>query len=153
RREAFVLDACGPHDRLRAELEALLEAWDKADSLLQEPASVADQTLLVDDTPAPPKLLGGRYYVLRQIGPGGMATVYLANDPKHGRQVAVKVLHGEVARLIGRDRFLREIEIAARLSHPHILPLHDSGDVPSDDSEASDILYFVSPFVTGESLR
>jgi len=153
RREAFVLDACGHDDRLRAELEALLEACDNADSILREPASIAYQPLLVDDTPALPGLLGGRYHVVREIGRGGMATVYLANDPKHGRQVAVKVLHGEVARLIGRDRFVREIETAARLSHPHILPLHDSGDVPNDDSEGSDILYFVSPFVTGESLR
>jgi serine/threonine-protein kinase len=153
RREAFVIDACGHDDRQRAELEALLEACDHADSILSEPASIAYQPLLIDDKPSLPRELGGRYHIVREIGRGGMATVYLANDPKHGRQVAVKVLHGEVARLIGRDRFLREIEIAARLSHPHILPLHDSGDVPSDDSEGSDILYFVSPFVTGESLR
>jgi eukaryotic-like serine/threonine-protein kinase len=153
RREAFVIDACGHDDRLRAELEALLEACDNGDSILSEPAAIAYQPLLVDDMPALPRLLGGRYHIVRELGRGGMATVYLANDPKHGRQVAVKVLHGEVARLIGRDRFLREIETAARLSHPHILPLHDSGDVPSDDSEASDMLYFVSPFVTGESLR
>ena len=153
RRDAFVSDACGHDDRLRADLEALLEACDHADSILTEPASIAYQPLLIDDTPALPQLLGGRYHIVREIGRGGMATVYLADDPKHGRQVAVKVLHGEVARLIGRDRFLREIEIAASLSHPHILPLHDSGDVPSDDSEESDILYFVSPFVTGESLR
>src|SRR5581483_3288036 len=97
--------------------------------------------------------LGGRYHVVREIGRGGMATVYLANDPKHGRQVAVKVLHRDVARLIGRERFLREIEIAASLSHPHILPLHDSGEVPGEWEDDPALLYFVSPYVTGESLR
>ena len=85
-----------------------------------------------------------------------MATVYLADDPKHGRQVAVKVLHGEVARRIGRKRFMREIEIAAGLSHPHILPLHDSGEVNGEDTapgEDARILFFVSPYVAGETLR
>ncbi|MEO8620547.1 MAG: serine/threonine-protein kinase, partial [bacterium] len=82
-----------------------------------------------------------------------MATVHLADDPKHSRQVAVKVLHTEVARMIGRERFIREIEIAASLSHPHILPLHDSGEVTSGESGEHSFLYFVSPFAAGESLR
>ena len=82
-----------------------------------------------------PRLLGGRYHLVREIGRGGMATVYLAEDPKHGRQVAVKVLHADVAKLIGPERFMREIEIAARLSHPHILPLHDSGEDARASSE------------------
>jgi len=90
--------------------------------------------------------LAGRYTIEREIGRGGMATVYLAQDPKHRRPVAVKVLAPELAAALGRERFLREIEIAARLAHPHILPLHDSG-------EADGWLYYVMPYVEGESLR
>ena len=75
-----------------------------------------------------------------------MATVYLADDLKHGRKVAIKTLHAEMAAAIGHQRFLREIEIAARLTHPHILPLHDSG-------EANGQLYYVMPYIEGESLR
>jgi serine/threonine protein kinase len=90
--------------------------------------------------------VSGRYAVEREIGAGGMAIVYLAEDLKHRRSVAVKVLKPELAATLGSDRFLREIEIAARLSHPHILPLFDSG-------AAGDLLYYVMPFVPGESLR
>src|SRR5436309_15411582 len=75
-----------------------------------------------------------------------MATVYLAADLKHHRPVAIKVLKPELAAALGPDRFLREIEVAANLSHPHILPLHDSG-------EAAGLLYYVMPYVEGESLR
>src|SRR5947207_15225167 len=75
-----------------------------------------------------------------------MATVYLARDRKHGRPVAIKVLRGEIATALGPERFLREIEIAAGLTHPHLLPLHDSGQVAGS-------LYYVMPFVEGESLR
>jgi len=87
-----------------------------------------------------------RYAVERLIGEGGMATVYLANDTRHDRKVAIKVLRPELAVSIGADRFLREIKVAAKLQHPNILPLYDSG-------EASDFLYYVMPFVEGESLR
>ena len=90
--------------------------------------------------------LAGRYVIERELGAGGMAIVYLAEDVKHRRRVAIKVLRPELAATIGADRFLREIEIAARLSHPHILPLFDSG-------AAGDLLYYVMPFVVGESLR
>ena len=90
--------------------------------------------------------LDGRYSIEREIGSGGMATVYLAQDIKHRRQVALKVLRPELAADIGTDRFLREIEVAARLNHPHILPLHDSG-------EADGFLFYVMPYVKGESLR
>ena len=90
--------------------------------------------------------LAERYRVDREIGAGGMATVYLAEDIKHHRQVAIKVLRPELAAVMGAERFLREIEIAARLQHPHILPLYDSG-------EADGLLYYVMPFVEGESLR
>ncbi|HEU5170108.1 MAG TPA: serine/threonine-protein kinase, partial [Gemmatimonadales bacterium] len=90
--------------------------------------------------------LADRYRIERELGQGGMATVYLAEDLKHRRRVAVKVLRPELAQSLGAARFLREIEIAAQLAHPHILPLHDSG-------EASGLLYYVMPFVEGESLR
>jgi serine/threonine protein kinase/Flp pilus assembly protein TadD len=94
--------------------------------------------------------LAGRYAVEREVGRGGMATVYLAEDAKHGRQVALKVLHPELAASLGAERFLREIQIAARLQHPHILPLYDSGQVEGDGTS---ILYYVMPFIEGQSLR
>src|SRR2546428_12474506 len=90
--------------------------------------------------------LADRYAVERERGGGGMAMVSLAEDLKHRRPVAIKVLHPELAAAVGADRFLREIEIAARLQHPHILPLYDSGT-------AGGFLYYVMPYVEGESLR
>src|SRR5687767_5064852 len=90
--------------------------------------------------------LESRYSIERELGRGGMATVYLAEDFRHGRQVAVKVLHTELASALGSDRFLREIKLAARLNHPHILPLFDSG-------EAGGYLFYVMPYIEGESLR
>ena len=90
--------------------------------------------------------LAERYSIERELGHGGMATVYLAEDLKHRRLVALKVLSPDLAASLGTDRFLREIDIAARLTHPHILPLHDSG-------EADGLLYYVMPYVEGESLR
>ena len=90
--------------------------------------------------------LNDRYAIERQAGAGGMATVYLARDLKHGRAVAIKVLRPELAATIGTDRFLREIEMAARLQHPHILPVYDSG-------AAGDILWFTMPDVEGDTLR
>ncbi|MEO7367718.1 MAG: protein kinase [Gemmatimonadaceae bacterium] len=86
------------------------------------------------------------YTIDRELGRGGMATVYLAQDTKHERLVALKVLHPDLAASLGPDRFLREIKLAARLNHPHILPLHDSG-------EADGFLFYVMPYVEGESLR
>jgi eukaryotic-like serine/threonine-protein kinase len=90
--------------------------------------------------------LAGRYAIQRELGRGGMATVFLAEDLKHHRQVALKVLNPELAEALGGERFLREIEIAAGLHHPHILPLYDSGD-------AAGLLYYVMPYAEGESLR
>ncbi|MFI5309857.1 MAG: protein kinase [Gemmatimonadales bacterium] len=98
--------------------------------------------------------LAGRYVVEREIGRGGMATVFLAHDVKHDRQVAIKVLRAELAASVGAERFLAEIRTTARLSHPHILPLHDSGAVRrAERSEGSSLLFYVMPFVEGESLR
>jgi len=89
--------------------------------------------------------LADRYAVECEIGAGGMATVYLAEDLKHRRKVAIKVLKPEIAAALGGIRFLREIEIAASLQHPHVLPLYDSG-------EADGMLYYVMPYVDGETL-
>ena len=90
--------------------------------------------------------LAERYRIDREVGQGGMATVYLALDLKHDRKVAIKVLRPELAAVIGAERFLSEIKTTANLQHPHILPLHDSG-------EADSFLFYVMPFVEGESLR
>jgi eukaryotic-like serine/threonine-protein kinase len=90
--------------------------------------------------------LADRYAITRELGQGGMAVVYLARDLKHDRDVALKVLRPELAAALGAERFLREIQLTARLNHPHILPLHDSG-------EAAGFLYYVMPYVEGESLR
>ena len=90
--------------------------------------------------------LESRYSIERELGRGGMAIVYLARDTKHNRKVAIKVLRPELSASIGAERFLREIEIAAGLQHPHILPLYDSG-------EANDLLYYVMPYEEGETLR
>jgi non-specific serine/threonine protein kinase len=86
------------------------------------------------------------YQILSKIGAGGMASVYLADDLKHGRRVAIKVMNADIGAAIGTSRFLREIEIAARLTHPHILPLHDSGVIDEQP-------YYVMPYIEGESLR
>jgi serine/threonine protein kinase len=90
--------------------------------------------------------LAGRYRLERPLGEGGMATVYLAQDLKHNRHVALKVLKPELAEALGAQRFLKEIEVTANLQHPHILPLYDSGN-------ASGALFYVMPLMRGESLR
>ncbi|MBA3659291.1 MAG: serine/threonine protein kinase, partial [Gemmatimonadales bacterium] len=95
--------------------------------------------------------LGDRYALERELGRGGMATVFLARDLKHDRPVALKVLHPELAASLGDARFLREIRLAARLQHPHILTVLDSGEVPS--TGAPPLLWFTMPFIRGESLR
>ena len=90
--------------------------------------------------------LQGRYLIERHLGEGGMATVYLADDVKHERKVALKVLKPELAAVVGADRFLAEIKTTANLQHPHILPLFDSG-------QADGFLFYVMPYVEGETLR
>ena len=91
-------------------------------------------------------LLVGRYEIEREVGAGGMATVYLARDLRHDRKVALKVLRPELAAVLGPERFLSEIKVTANLQHPHLLPLFDSG-------EAEGLLFYVMPYVEGESLR
>ncbi|HXF24353.1 MAG TPA: protein kinase, partial [Gemmatimonadaceae bacterium] len=90
--------------------------------------------------------LDGRYHIERELGAGGMATVYLAEDIRHHRKVAIKVLHAELSAILGPERFLKEIELTANLQHPHILPLFDSGS-------ADGLLFYVMPYVDGETLR
>src|SRR4026207_2365886 len=90
------------------------------------------------------KALASRYRVERVLGEGGMATVYLAIDLKHSRKVALKVMRPELAATLGSERFLREVEIAGRLNHPHILPMYDSG-------ESDGLPYYVMPYVPGAS--
>jgi serine/threonine-protein kinase len=96
--------------------------------------------------PSPDEILSGRYRIERELGAGGMATVYLAEDLRHQRKVALKVLHTEIAALLGTDRFLAEITTTATLQHPGILPLYDSG-------AADNVVFYVMPYVRGESLR
>ena len=90
--------------------------------------------------------LADRYRLEHELGQGGMATVYLAEDLKHHRQVAIKVLKPELAAVLGADRFVQEIKTTAALQHPHILPLFDSG-------QADGFLYYVMPYIEGETLR
>ena len=90
--------------------------------------------------------LDGKYHIERKLGEGGMASVYLAEDIKHERKVALKILRPELAAVLGAERFLSEIKTTANLQHPHILPLFDSG-------EAEGYLYYVMPFIDGETLR
>ena len=101
---------------------------------------------MIDDLERLKSALADRYLVEREIGSGGMATVYLADDLKHDRKVAIKVLRPDLAASLGHERFHREVKIAAQLQHPHILPLLDSG-------AAADLLYYVMPYVEGQSLR
>src|SRR2546422_334208 len=104
------------------------------------------QLAAVDLLPRVRAGLGERYRIERELARGRTATVFLAHDSRHDRPVALKVLHPEIAAAVGPERFLREIQLAARLEHPHIVALHDSG-------EADGLLYFVMPYVVGESLR
>src|SRR5262252_9062158 len=100
-------------------------------------------------TALPPALataLAERYRIERELGAGGMATVFLAEDLKHRRRVALKVLRPELAAVLGAERFLKEIQLTANLQHPHILALYDSG-------AADGFLYYVMPYIEGESLR
>src|SRR3989475_7218933 len=106
----------------------------------------APEPLLADPFEQLRAALVDHYTLERELGRGGMATVYLAHDRKHHRRVAIKVLEPELAAALGPERFLREIEIAAGLTHPHILPLYDSGT-------AAGLLYYVMPYVEGETLR
>ena len=153
-----ILDApAGERDHLIAQLSAgdaarefelmkMLEECSAESVFLARPAGERFATLFDDTMEAPPPETLGDYRILKEIGCGGMARVYLGDDPKHSRRVAVKVIRSELAASLGRERFLREISIAARLRHPNIVPLYDSGDEKG-------LLYFVMPYEEGLSLR
>ncbi len=132
--------------RLREDLDAepSPQVATLAERLRRQPAAHDD--MAVGSLDRLERALAPRYTIERQCGAGGMGTVYLAEDVRHNRKVALKVLRSDLAAVLGSERFLREIEIAAQLQHPHVLPLYDSG-------EAGELLYYVMPYVDGESLR
>ena len=147
-------------ERIRDSMVGAVPGKERVSAPAREPEPAAPPVAAAEPTPnAGPRAadaraelkrfrsaVADRYRIEREIGRGGMATVYLARDPKHDRQVAVKVLDPDLAQTLGADRFLREIKTAANLTHPHILPLFDSG-------EADGFLFYVMPYVKGESLR
>ena len=150
RRSALLAELTDGDAARRAELERLVAECERDYPLLDTPAAERFASVL-DDEPPMPETIGDRYRIVREAGRGGMAIVWLAHDVKHGRDVAIKVVRPELAAAIGRERFLREIEIAARLRHPLIVPLYDSGEVASAEGEP--LLYYVMPYEAGRSLR
>ena len=148
-RSAFLERVCSGDSGLRTEVEQLLRAAETPESFLDASAVAYASPLLTRFAeralpPAGARL--GSYQLVRELGRGGMATVFLARDSKHDRDVALKVMHGDIAAGLGTERFLREIRISAQLDHPHILTLIDSG-------ETDGWLWYVLPYVRGESLR
>ncbi len=140
--EAFTARLAEEYEAQPAPETAALVATVRARQRAQPPAALPEVNLL----PRLRAALADRYQVERELAHSRMATVFLARDLKHGRGVAIKVLHPELAAAVGTTRFLREIGFAAQLHHPHIVPLHDSG-------EQDGLLYYVMPYVEGESLR
>lgn len=140
--EAWLDARTGDDPDLRADVLGLLEAHQQTGGVLDRPPP--DPTQLMLETLRDE--LGDRYDLLGEVGRGGMAVVFLARERKHDRRVALKVMRPEVADIYGRERFDREVRLAAQLSHPHILGLIDSG-------QAGDLLFYVMPFIDGETLR
>jgi serine/threonine-protein kinase len=152
-RESWLDENCGDDSELRARLKARLAGRDYDATIPTNPPesriSPYEPTQHEEDERQLSRLtavLADRYAIGRQIGSGGMATVYLAEDLKHRRKVAVKVLRPELAAVLGTERFLKEIEVTANLQHPNILPLFDSGTADS-------FPYYVMPFIEGETLE
>ncbi|HEY7635325.1 MAG TPA: serine/threonine-protein kinase, partial [Gemmatimonadales bacterium] len=146
-RAAFLNEACGDDALLRSEVESLLAAGEGTGGFLESPPVAA--TPEGDGPELATRLavaLADRFTLERELGRGGMATVYLAQDLKHDRPVALKVLHPEIAASLGTERFLREIRLTARLQHAHILPVFDSGAAVGQP-------WYTMPYVRGESLR
>ncbi len=144
-RGEWLAHACPDDEAIREEVLRLLDAHQHSSGILDGPAP-ADVTGAPRDLAARVReLLADRYVIERELGRGGMATVYLAHERKHARPVVLKFLNPEIAALWSTDRFEREVQIAARLSHPHILGLIDSGEVDG-------LLYYVMPFVDGETI-
>ena len=145
-RAAYIDRVRGADPRLGEALRRAIEDSQRSEPLLERAAAERFALLLSDEQSPTAWLLDDRFLVGREIGRGGMATVYLALDRRHDREVAVKVLLPDAVAAIGADRFLREVKIVARLQHPHIVPLYDSGD-------AGGRLYYVMPRMRGGSLR
>jgi serine/threonine-protein kinase len=159
-RTAFIEESCGDDIDLHDQVLRLVQACERAEqreSVLASPASELALPMLADLAvveegrraalmDALKEALSSRYAVERVIRQGGMSTVFLAHDLRHDRAVAVKVLARDVVAPAGVERFLQEIRVTARLNHPHVLPVHDSGEVDG-------LLYFVMPYVEGETLR
>ena len=144
-RDAYIAQQCSDQPELAADVNALLAHALSSGDLLDSTAAEQFPALLPDARPVPPNI-GARYVMHEALGAGGAATVYRAHDPTTRRDVAVKVLHSHLASASGRDRFLREVRIAANLSHPNIVPLYDAG-------QADGHAYYVMPLVSGGSLR
>jgi len=142
-RDAWVARECAGDEPLLQEVRALLDATHRSDGILESNPALGAGDGLGESLGA---ALKGRYTIGREIGRGGMATVFLAHELKHDRDVVIKVLDPGIAHLFGAERFLREVRIAATLAHPHIVPLIDSG-------EADGFLYYVMPWMEGETLR
>ena len=151
------LDQLGLTDpQLREDVSALLSADAHADERLGSLDLPVLSPLVSPDHEQRDRLqaaLAQRYLIERELGRGGMATVYLARDLKHERLVALKVLQPSLAASLGPERFLREIRTAARLQHPHILAVHDSGTVDTGAAAGAELLWYTMPYVEGESLR
>src|SRR5256714_3781498 len=130
----------------RFELEGLLTECGQDLELLSRPAADLFSAMFNEDVGQFPLALVDRYRVIQDLGHGGMATVFHARDLKHGRDVAVKIVHPHLASALGPDRFLHEIEIVSQLHHPHIVPLYDSGN-------SDGFLFYVMPYEPGLSLR
>jgi serine/threonine-protein kinase len=145
-RERFLGEATVSDPDLREQVAAMLRANSAAHPVLDATAGRLHAAVSSDSRPSLAGQRIGPYEVLREIGRGGMATVYLATDTRHRRAVALKLLHADASSALGGERFRREIEVVAQLQHPHILPLYDSG-------ESNGLLYYVMPLVSGESLR
>ena len=146
RRRAFLSDACAGDAALQADAELLLGYHDRRDVLFDGSIGERFGDLFDNRIASVPEILAGKYRIERELGRGGMATVYLAWDLRHERHVAVKVVHPHIAAVLGIERFLTEIKTTARLQDPHILALHDSG-------EADGFVFYVMPYVEGGSLR
>jgi serine/threonine protein kinase/Tol biopolymer transport system component len=146
KRAALIEELSAGDNARRSELERLLAECETEWPLFSRPVADRFAALFADDFARFPESLAERYRLASRLGRGGMATVYLARDLKHARDVAVKVMHPIVASALGADLFLREIEIVAQLHHPHIVPLFDSG-------EADGSLYYVMPYEEGATLR
>ena len=146
-RRAEILNELSRGDKTRrARLERLVADCEREYTLLERPAAERFTELFGTEDGTIPQALADRYQIVRELGRGGMAVVYIARDLRHGRDVAIKFVRPELAAALGRARFLREIEIAARLRHPHLVPLYDSG-------ESEGVLYYVMPYEGGHSLR